>query len=146
VTTSWETRSEAETVSIGIEFAKNLLPGSVVALFGELGTGKTRLVKGICIGLGVKENVLSPTFTIVNEYEGEKAKIYHFDFYRLARREELREIGFDEYLGGEGICLIEWADRVREYLPAGRYEAYLELGSEENIRQISIEEIVEASA
>ncbi len=133
-----ETHSEEETIESGARFARRLSPGEVVALIGELGTGKTRFIKGICRGLGVEEHVASPTFTIVNEYKGSLFPIYHFDFYRMKTLRELREIGFDEYLDGDGVCLIEWADRVADALPPERYEVRFELGRDEHSRRIFI--------
>src|SRR5512140_2451507 len=125
-----QTHSEEETISSGARFARRLSAGQIVALIGELGSGKTRFIKGVCLGLGVKEHVASPTFTIVNEYLGDTLPVYHFDFYRMKSPRELREIGFDEYLDGSGVCLIEWADRVIEMLPPRRYEVRFALGDD----------------
>jgi tRNA threonylcarbamoyladenosine biosynthesis protein TsaE len=143
------TRSESETITLGTEFAKRLRAGSVVALFGELGTGKTRFIKGTCRGLGVNEHVASPTFTIVNQYDGAHGlKIFHFDFYRLRfPAMELREIGFAEYIdSADGISLIEWADRVQDFLPANRFDVHLSLGDNETTRRITITEVVGVAA
>jgi tRNA threonylcarbamoyladenosine biosynthesis protein TsaE len=137
-----ETRTEAETIALGEALAARLRPGDVVALYGTLGTGKTRFIKGICRGLGVGEHVTSPTFTIVNEYRGGAAPVYHFDFYRLKDLRELREIGFEEYLFGEGVCLLEWAERVRALLPPRRYDVMLAYGPDEMSRRVTIEEVV----
>jgi tRNA threonylcarbamoyladenosine biosynthesis protein TsaE len=142
----YKTHSEDETISLGIDFAKKLAGGSVVALFGDLGTGKTRFIKGICQGLGVCEHVASPTFTLLNEYRGKKLNIFHFDFYRIRTIAELDEIGFDEYLFGDGVCLIEWADRVENILPPNRFDIQLNLGEDENTREITVSEIVEVSS
>jgi tRNA threonylcarbamoyladenosine biosynthesis protein TsaE len=133
--------SEEETVETGKRFAKRLQTHDVVALYGDLGSGKTRFIKGICHGLGVEEHVASPTFTIINEYECDGLKIHHFDFYRLGSISELREIGFDEYIDGEGICVIEWADRVKELLPSGRYDVYMSFVDSPDCRKIIIEKI-----
>jgi len=140
------THTEAETNALGASFAQSLRRGDVVALFGDLGTGKTHLVQGICKGLGVKEHVASPTFTIVNEYIVGQQSIYHFDFYRIASPAELREIGFEEYVSGNGICLIEWADRVREALPQRRYDIHLAFGNDHYSREITIENSVGVTA
>ena len=114
---------------------------------GELGSGKTRFIKGICKGLGVTEHVASPTFTIVNEYYLAGTAIYHFDFYRVESLVEIREIGFDEYLSSsDAICLIEWADRVREILPPRRYDVHIRLGKDNDTREIIIDELVEVKA
>ncbi|MDI6765720.1 MAG: tRNA (adenosine(37)-N6)-threonylcarbamoyltransferase complex ATPase subunit type 1 TsaE [Bacteroidota bacterium] len=138
---SFITQSEDETISVGFQFGETLTPGSVVALFGDLGTGKTRLIKGLCKGLGVAEHVSSPTFTIVNEYHGKCCKIFHFDFYRMNSITELKEIGFDEYIYNDGVCVIEWADRVEKLLPPDRFNVFLKLGANENEREIRIEKI-----
>jgi tRNA threonylcarbamoyladenosine biosynthesis protein TsaE len=136
-----ETYSSEETAKLGEKFSSRLQSGDIVALFGELGAGKTSFVQGICKGLGIHEHVASPTFTIVNEYNSGKLIVYHFDFYRMKSTNELREIGFEEYLNGNGICLIEWADRIQEFLPAKRFDVKLELGVDYNTRRIEIEEI-----
>src|SRR5690625_1582997 len=106
--------SEEETIRIGERLAILLRLGSVVTLSGQLGAGKTTLVKGIAAGLGVKQMVTSPTFTIIKEYEGE-LPLYHMDAYRLEHSEE--DIGFSEYFSGEGISVVEWATFIEEYVP-----------------------------
>ncbi len=106
-----ETSSAAETEAVGARLAEYLEPQAIVALYGDLGAGKTHLVRGICTGLGVPpEAVSSPTFTIVNEYEG-RLPVYHFDAYRVKGPEEFFELGYEEYFYGDGICLIEWPER-----------------------------------
>ena len=134
------THSEEETIAFGEQLAHKLARGSVVALYGDLGTGKTRVIKGICRGLGVKEHVASPTFMIVNEYKGSLLNIFHFDFYRINSLVEVREIGVEEYLSGDGVCLIEWADRIKDVLPLNRFDLHLLLGNDEHSRMITIEE------
>lgn len=142
----YNTHSVEETLHLGMEFAQRLRAGSVVAFIGELGAGKTHLIKGICQGLGVHEHVASPTFTIVNEYETIRVKICHFDCYRLKSEAELRDIGFEEYIAGDNICLIEWADRAPNLLPQHRFDIHLQLGTDEHSRTITIEEIEEVEA
>jgi tRNA threonylcarbamoyladenosine biosynthesis protein TsaE len=134
------TRSEAETISAGEKFAERLIAGDVVALFGDLGSGKTRFAKGVSLGLGVKEHVTSPTFVVVNEHLGGRVPFYHFDFYRLRNLQELQEIGFDDYVYGNGVCLLEWAEAIQERLPLKRYDVHLSFGSHENERLITIEQ------
>ncbi len=113
-----ETTSAGETMRLGERLAAHLGPGDLVALYGDLGTGKTHLVKGIARGRGVPERrVSSPTFTIVQEYAGD-LPIYHIDAYRIAHVDEFYELGYEEYFYGDGICLIEWPARVEELLPA----------------------------
>ncbi|MBI4532269.1 MAG: tRNA (adenosine(37)-N6)-threonylcarbamoyltransferase complex ATPase subunit type 1 TsaE [Candidatus Latescibacteria bacterium] len=110
------TSSPEETSSFGERFATSLYPGDVVGLTGGLGAGKTCLIQGMCRGLGVEEDdAMSPTFTLINEYRG-RYPIYHFDFYRISRPAEFFDLGIEDYLDGSGVCLIEWVDRIREYL------------------------------
>ncbi len=136
----FETHTEEETIDRGSELAARLAPGSIVAIAGDLGSGKTRFIKGICRGLGVREHVSSPTFTIVNEYPALRGTVYHFDFYRISSLREVIDIGFEEYLGGDGISLIEWADRVAEFLPPRRFDVRMDFGRDERTRIISVEE------
>ncbi len=136
---SYHTRSVEETIALGEEFSGKLSTGNVVALFGDLGTGKTHFIKGVCRGLGVHEHVASPTFTIVNEYDAGSVKICHVDCYRIQSEKELRNIGFEDYLFGSYICLIEWADRIEKLLPPVRFDVRFQLGTEENMREIIIE-------
>ncbi|MBI1806697.1 MAG: tRNA (adenosine(37)-N6)-threonylcarbamoyltransferase complex ATPase subunit type 1 TsaE [Ignavibacteria bacterium] len=143
---TFTTHSEEATIALGEEFARELARGSIVALYGDIGTGKTRLIKGICRGLGVEEHVASPTFTIVTEYKGSFVDIYHFDFYRMKSPTEVREIGVEEYLGGDGVCLIEWADRIKDILPLHRFEVHLSLGEDERSRVITIEDHIGVAA
>ena len=132
--------AEGDTIAFGKDFAALLRPGDVVALFGELGTGKTRLVQGVAAGLGVTGDVTSPSFTIINEYSG-RLPVYHFDFYRLDDVKQLAALGLDEYFYGDGVCLIEWAERARAFLPLERVEVYLSAFFEagrENEREIRV--------
>lgn len=133
-----ETTNEQETIEAGGRFAQVLKAGDVVALIGDLGSGKTRFAKGISRGLGVKEHVTSPTFTILHEYTDGRLRVYHFDFYRMRSVRELDEFGFDEYIDGDGVCLLEWADLIEERLPARRYEVRCTLGETANRRTIHI--------
>lgn len=132
------TQSEEETIAAAERFSQALLDGDVVALRGDLGSGKTQFAKGICRGLGIREHVTSPTFTIVNEYTGGKFPVYHFDFYRLRSLNELHEIGYEEYINDEGVCLLEWADMIEEKLPVRRYDVQLSLGATNAERIIRI--------
>lgn len=110
--------SESQTRRLGSRLAALLAPGDVIALIGDLGSGKTRWVQGVCEGLGVAEPVISPTFTLVNEYRG-RWPVYHIDLYRLADAKETLTFGLEDYLYGDGITLIEWADRILDILPEG---------------------------
>lgn len=134
------TRNEEETIAVGKKFAERLKAGDVVALFGDLGSGKTRFAKGVSLGLGISDLVTSPTFVLVNEHFGGRLPLYHFDFYRLKNIAELQEIGFEEYLDKEGICLLEWAEIIQEKLPPKRYDVHFSLGEKEQERYITIEQ------
>lgn len=113
-----ETTSPTETLEVGRRLAGRLKPGQVVALYGDLGSGKTHLAKGICAGLGLDpERVTSPTFALINEYVGKKWTVYHFDTYRLKSLDEFLALGYEEYFEGDGVCLIEWPDVVESVLP-----------------------------
>lgn len=112
-----ETFSADETYEYGRKMGEEARPGDVYCLTGELGVGKTVFTQGFAAGLGIREGVSSPTFTIVQEYEEGRMPFYHFDVYRIGDVEEMEEIGFEEYIYGEGVCLIEWADLIREILP-----------------------------
>ena len=112
-----ETFSADETYEYGRKMGAEAQPGDVYCLTGDLGVGKTVFTQGFAAGLGVREPVSSPTFTIVQEYEGEKMPFYHFDVYRIGDAEEMEEIGFEDYVYGQGVCIIEWANLIREILP-----------------------------
>jgi tRNA threonylcarbamoyladenosine biosynthesis protein TsaE len=131
-------RSEDQTRQYGKEYAMNLKQGDVVALYGELGSGKTQFIKGICMGLGVKQVVNSPTFIIINEYTSEKIPVlYHFDFYRMKSRDEIMDIGFKDYFDRKALLMIEWPELVENELPDGVKKIFLNFDSSgENVREI----------
>ncbi|MDY5647454.1 MAG: tRNA (adenosine(37)-N6)-threonylcarbamoyltransferase complex ATPase subunit type 1 TsaE [Lachnospiraceae bacterium] len=106
-----------DTFALGQALGQMAAPGEIYTLDGDLGTGKTVLTQGLAAGLGITEHVNSPTFTIVQEYEGGRLPLYHFDVYRIGDVEEMDEIGYEDYFYGNGVCLIEWADLIREILP-----------------------------
>jgi len=108
--------SESQTRRLGTRLAPLLKPGDVVALIGDLGTGKTRWIQGVCAGLAVTGTVNSPTFTLVNEYQG-RYPVYHIDLYRLDEAAEVLTFGLEDYLYGPGISLIEWADKALDFMP-----------------------------
>ena len=114
---TFEILSEAEMRTFAGKVADSLKPGDVVALIGDLGTGKTTLTKYIAAALGVKETVTSPTFNIVKEYHSGRLPLYHFDVYRIGSSEDMFEIGCEEYFFGDGVSVIEWADLIEEILP-----------------------------
>jgi tRNA threonylcarbamoyladenosine biosynthesis protein TsaE len=110
--------SPAETESFGRRFAGNVKTGDVLALTGDLGTGKTQFVKGLAAALSSKTTATSPTFTLIHEYSGGRLPIYHFDFFRVEDRQSAERLGLDEYFFGDGVSVIEWADRFPELIPA----------------------------
>lgn len=110
-------KTEEDTRKLGALLADGAKPGDVIALTGDLGLGKTTLTKAIAARLGVSQEITSPTFTIMAQYEGGRFPFYHFDVYRVHEEDELFEIGFQEYLDGGGLCVIEWADLVENLLP-----------------------------
>jgi len=112
-----KTKSTEETKEIGYKLGKLLHKGDIVCISGELGVGKTIFSGGIALGLGVKGYITSPTFTIVNEYYDGRVPLYHFDVYRIGSTDEMYEIGFEEYLDGDGVVIIEWAELIENILP-----------------------------
>jgi len=132
------TKSKDETIKLGERIGKTLKPGSFIALIGELGSGKTTFVKGIAKGLGVKNSryVNSPSFVIIKEYKG-KILLYHFDVYRLDSADDVAFIGADEYFYGSGICVVEWADKIKKLLPKQRIEVKIEI-LKNNSRKICV--------
>ncbi len=129
--------SPQETHQFGIEIGESRKSGAVLALVGELGAGKTEFVKGVVEGAGCKLDVTSPTFTLLHEYTGGKPPVYHFDFYRLERAEEVLEAGWDDYLKGGGIVVVEWADKFPELLPDRAVWFYFRITGEES-REIKL--------
>ena len=112
-----ESNSREDTYRIGRELGEQAVPGQVFCFFGDLGVGKTIFSQGFAKGLGVDDIVNSPTFTIVKEYDNGRLPLYHFDVYRIADVEEMDEIGYEDYFFGDGVCLIEWAELIRDILP-----------------------------
>ncbi len=134
------TNSPEETCALGMQMGADLEPGAVLCLYGDLGAGKTAFTSGLAQGLGVTDYVTSPTFTIVNEYEG-RIPLFHFDVYRVYDPDELYEIGFEEYFSRGGVVCIEWADLIPSLLPANRMEIEIRKKSGigcENMREITI--------
>lgn len=121
-----ETYSAKETFDFGEKLALNAKSGDVFTLEGDLGCGKTVFSQGFAKGLDVKDNICSPTFTIIQEYYSGRLPFYHFDVYRISDVEEMDEVGFDDYVYGDGVCLIEWANIIEEILPKNRIEVVIE--------------------
>jgi tRNA threonylcarbamoyladenosine biosynthesis protein TsaE len=137
------TTSEQETRKAARAMASRLQRGDVVALYGDLGAGKTQFVKGLCEALQVRDVVTSPTFVILNRYTGlengnTEILIFHFDLYRVETAEEIYDLGYEEFFFGNGICVIEWAERLETLLPPRRFDVTILFGESEDERQISI--------
>ena len=138
----YEATTLDSTKKIAQDFAKSLKSGDVVCMYGDLGAGKTEFVRAMAQEFGITDYITSPTFTIVNEYKG-RLDLYHFDVYRIADSDEMYEIGYDEYIDGDGICVIEWAELIDDILPPHRYNVTInkDLAKGESYRKITIEEI-----
>jgi tRNA threonylcarbamoyladenosine biosynthesis protein TsaE len=113
----FEIHSVNDTTQLGIKLGELLNPGDIICLTGDLGVGKTHITKGIALGLGINDNITSPTFTIVNEYDGGRLKLNHFDVYRVSDPDEIYAIGFDDYIFSDAVSIIEWANYIEEILP-----------------------------
>ncbi|SEA75760.1 tRNA threonylcarbamoyladenosine biosynthesis protein TsaE [Pseudobutyrivibrio sp. ACV-2] len=139
----FETNTPEETEEVGRKLAEESTPGQVFTLIGDLGVGKTVFTQGFATGLNIDEAICSPTFTIVQEYDTGRLPFYHFDVYRIGDVEEMDEIGYEDYVYGDGVCLIEWANLIQEILP----EHYIQITIEKNLekgfdyRKITIEHI-----
>lgn len=137
-----ETNSAKETFELGVQIGQKSVPGEVYTLIGDLGVGKTVFTQGLAKGLEIDEPISSPTFTIVQVYEEGRLPFYHFDVYRIGDVEEMDEIGYDDYIYGQGVCLIEWANLIEEILPKKRKEIVIEknLGKGFDYRKITVTE------
>ncbi len=134
----YTSNSPGQTEEIGAALAAGLKPGAVLAFTGDLGAGKTAFVRGLARGLGIAERVTSPTFTIVNEYEGGRLPLFHFDMYRLGSSEELFDIGWEDYLARGGVCAVEWSENIADALEESCIKVDIRRGSSENQRTITI--------
>lgn len=133
------TTSPLDTEAVGKYLGSLAVPGDIFCLFGDLGAGKTCLARGVARGLGVEEPVTSPTFTLINEYQG-RIPLYHMDVYRLEGAADMEDLGYEEYFYGDGVTLLEWAGRVKKVLPDERLDIYIEqVNGEENARKITFE-------
>ena len=117
----FESYSYEDTHKIAREIADSLNGGEFIAMYGDLGAGKTAFVQGLAKALGINNHITSPTFTIVNEYEG-RLPLYHFDVYRIADPDEMYEIGYDEYIYSDGVCVVEWAELIEDLFPEKYYK------------------------
>ena len=131
--------SVEETEALGETLGKTLQPGAVVAYFGGLGMGKTAFTRGLARGLGVREPVISPTYTIVNEYRSGRLPLFHFDMYRLDSADDLFDIGWEDYLARGGVCAVEWSENVEEALSGAIRITIHKDPADENVRTITIE-------
>ncbi|MCI8635412.1 MAG: tRNA (adenosine(37)-N6)-threonylcarbamoyltransferase complex ATPase subunit type 1 TsaE [Eubacterium sp.] len=138
-----ETNSREETFALGRRLGEEAKPGEVYTLIGDLGVGKTVFTQGIAAGLGIEEPVCSPTFTIVQTYEGGRLPFYHFDVYRITDPEEMEEIGYEDYFYGEGLTMVEWGNYIAELLPPRHTEITVEKDLEKGFdyRKITITEV-----
>ncbi|MCD7863452.1 MAG: tRNA (adenosine(37)-N6)-threonylcarbamoyltransferase complex ATPase subunit type 1 TsaE [Lachnospiraceae bacterium] len=136
-----ETASPAETFAFGENLGRDAKPGTVIALLGDLGVGKTVLTQGIAAGLGITEPVVSPTFTILQVYEEGRLPFYHYDVYRIGDPEEMEEVGYEDCFYGEGVCIVEWADLIGELLPEDTIRITIEKDPERGFdyRRITVE-------
>lgn len=139
----FETYSEEETYNIGKDIGSKAKPGEVYTLIGDLGVGKTVFTKGFGAGLDIEEPINSPTFTIIQVYDEGRLPLYHFDVYRIGDPEEMDEIGFDEYVYGDGVSLIEWANLIEDIIPKAHTEILIEkdLNKGFDYRKITVTEV-----
>lgn len=131
--------SEAQTEAIGAQLAQSLKPGTVIAFTGDLGAGKTAFTRGLARGLGIPDRVTSPTFTIVNEYEGGRLPLFHFDMYRLGSSDELFDIGWEDYLARGGVCAVEWSENISDALEEDAVLVDIRQGTSDSQRVITVE-------
>ena len=132
------TNSEGETEALGVRLAEALAPGAVIAFTGDLGAGKTAFTRGLARGLGIADRVASPTFTIVNEYEGGRLPLFHFDMYRLSSSDELFDVGWEDYLARGGVCAVEWSENVSDALEGDVIVLEIRRGESDGQRVIEI--------
>ena len=134
----WYSENEKDTEALGEAMAGRVSPGTVIAFTGELGAGKTAFVRGLARGLGVTRRVTSPTFTIVNEYEGGRLPLFHFDLYRLSSSDELFDIGWEDFLCRGGVCAVEWSENAGDALDGDAVFVDIRRGSTDSQRIITI--------
>ena len=130
--------SPEDTEDIGARLAEQLEPGAVVAFTGDLGAGKTAFTRGLARGLGIPDRITSPTFTIVNEYEGGRLPLFHFDMYRLGSADELFDIGWEDYLRRGGVCAVEWSENIADALEVDAVRVDIRRGASDQERVITI--------
>ncbi len=121
-----ESKNREETYALGVKLGREARSGDVFAVRGDLGAGKTVLAKGMAEGLGIRDNVNSPTFTVMQRYEGGRLKFYHFDVYRIEEPEEMYELDYEDYFFGDGVCMIEWPGQIEELIPENAVKICME--------------------
>ena len=138
----YESLSEKDTFDLGKKLGADAKPGQIVCIDGDLGVGKTVFTKGFAEGLGVGDDVVSPTFTIIQEYTDGRLPMYHFDVYRIGHPDEMYDIGYEEYFYGDGVCLVEWSSRIEELLPEESIHINIEKDLEKGFdyRKITVKE------
>ena len=134
--------SPEDTEDIGARLAEQLEPGAVVAFTGDLGAGKTAFTRGLARGLGIPDRITSPTFTIVNEYEGGRLPLFHFDMYRLGSADELFDIGWEDYLCRGGVCAVEWSENIADALEEDALRVDIRRGASDQERVITIAGVI----
>ena len=139
MTKEYTTAGEEQTEALGFRLGQLIQPGAVIAYTGDLGAGKTAFTRGLARGLGIPDRVTSPTFTIVNEYEGGRLPLFHFDMYRLDSADDLFDIGWEDYLARGGVCAVEWSENVEEALSGAIRITIHKDPADENVRTITIE-------
>lgn len=139
----YETYSPEETFELGRKLGQEAKQGTIICLNGDLGVGKTVFTQGFAKGLGIEESVNSPTFTIIQIYDEGRIPLYHFDVYRIGDYEEMYEIGYEDYFFGEGVCLIEWSELVRELIPEESIQIQIKKNLEKGLdyREITVEAV-----
>ncbi len=136
---TYTTNTPEETEALGETLAQSLEPGDVIAFTGDLGAGKTAFTRGLARGLGIVDRVTSPTFTIVNEYEGGRLPLFHFDMYRLGSSDELFDIGWEDYLSRGGVCAVEWSEIVDDALEGSPIRVDIRRGAHDSQRVITVQ-------
>jgi tRNA threonylcarbamoyladenosine biosynthesis protein TsaE len=134
------THSEQETVELGIKMGKLLEAGDIVLLYGDLGAGKTVLTRGIALGLGTKDVVTSPTYTLMHRYEG-RVPVYHFDLYRLGGPDEVLDLGYEEFFYGDGVSIVEWPERLEYLCPEEHVRVRIEVAGDGQKRRITVDAV-----
>ena len=141
MTKEYTTAGEEQTEALGVRLGQLIQPGAVIAYTGDLGAGKTAFTRGLAQGLGIADRVTSPTFNIVNEYEGGRLPLFHFDLYRLGGADELFDIGWEDYLARGGVCAVEWSENAQGALEGPYIKVDIRRGDSDSQRVIGIEGI-----